>query len=557
MTLYLAQIAIFIAISLTLAASLNLSLGFGGIFCIMQAAFYGAGAYAAAILVVKAHVPFPLELLGAGVAGALLAGVVALLILRLAAELVVIGTLALQLIISAVFTNWNDVTGGSYGIFGITRPTILGVAVTSIPGYLALSVAVAALCFGAALWIGHAPFGLALRAQREDAVLAAALGHDPVAEKRLVFIISGAMAGIAGGLYAEFVGYIDPTSFDITESLAIMTVTVIGGLANLWGTLGAAIVLTLLPQLLTLWPAASDVAAQIQLLLNGLLLVVIVRFWPHGLIPERAAIRAAGLPRPEGGTHGGLQDLAAIAIPALHGSVPAIQVAGISKRFGGLQAVDDVSFTLAPGRVTALIGPNGAGKTTLFNVLCGLLPADAGSVAFGGQDVTGRRAFAIARLGVTRTFQDVRIFPRLTALENVVFAMHRADAREALGHLGAVGLAADADQQAGSLSYAQQKLLMVAVILARQDPIVFLDEIAAGLDHASVRLLAGFIRRLAATGRLVCLVEHNLAFVWEAADEVFVMDQGRLIAAGPPAAIQSDPHIAEIYFGAAHVLADP
>jgi len=246
---------------------------------------------------------------------------------------------------------------------------------------------------------------------------------------------------------------------------------------------------------------------------------------------------------------GALDYLASVSVPALRETAPTISVSDVSKHFGGIRAVDGVSLEIQPGRVTALIGPNGAGKTTLFNVLCGLLPSDGGRVAFGAREMTHQRPFEIARLGVTRTFQDVRIFPRLTALENVFFALQDGDAGRALERLSAVGLSDHADRPAGRLSYAQQKLLMIAVILAREDPIIFLDEIAAGLDQHSVHLFAGFIRRLAASGRLVCLVEHNLSFVWEAADDVFVMDQGRIIAAGPPAEIQANPQVAEIYFG--------
>lgn len=552
---YLAQIAVFIAIFLLLASALNLVLGFGGIFSIMQAAFYGAGAYAAALVATKLHAPFPLELVGAFAAGAGLAAIAGVLVMGLASELVIIGTLALQLIVSAVFSNWTAVTGGSYGIYGIPRPSLLGVTVTSVPSFAALAAIVAAVLFGATLWIGRSSFGLALRAQREDPVLASSFGHDPVSEKRAVFILSGGIAGVAGGLYAQYVSYIDPTSFDITQSLSIITITVVGGLANLWGTLGAAAILTLIPQLITLLPAASDAAAQLQLLLYGMILVVIVRFWPHGLIPEQPCVRATRLARkprsdkPTQTASGGLDDLASVFIPALSAPAPAIRVSGVKKHFGGIRAIDGVSLEIAPGRVTALIGPNGAGKTTLFNVLCGLLVADSGRIVFGARETTHQRPYELARLGVTHTFQDVRIFPRLTALENILFALPSAEAGRALEQLTAVGLSEHADRPAGSLSYAQQKLLMISVILAREDSIVFLDEIAAGLDQRSVHSFAGFVRRLAASGRLVCVVEHNLSFVWEVADIVFVMDQGRIIAVGSPAEIQASPLVAEIYFG--------
>ena len=350
---YLAQISVFISIFLLLAASLNLVLGFGGIFSIMQAAFFGTGAYAAALLILDVGAPFPLDLVGAFVASAVLAAAVAVLIMRLSSELIIIGTLALQLVLSAVFRNWTAVTGGSYGIYGIGPPSLFGEVFSSAPSYAALAAIIAALCFGVALWIGRSPFGLALRAQREDPVLASSFGHDPVREKRGVFVLSGGIAGVAGGLYAQYVGYIDPSSFDITQSLSIITITVIGGLANLWGTLGATAVLTLIPQFITLLPAASDAAAQLQLLLYGVILVVIVRFWPHGLIPEQPAVRATRFARPTAksvgpaaAASGALDYLASVSVPALRETAPTISVSDVRKHFGGIRAVDGVSLEI-------------------------------------------------------------------------------------------------------------------------------------------------------------------------------------------------------------------
>jgi branched-chain amino acid transport system permease protein len=580
---YLSQILVFVAIFLLLATSLNLVLGFGGVFSIMQAVFYGVGAYTAANLVVSWHAPFPLDLLGAIAVSMALGALVSVLLLRLRGELVIIGTLALQLVFSTIFRNWNAVTGGSYGIFGVSRPVLFGVPVSSLTGFALFAAVIAAIFFALSLYVARSPYGLAVRAQREDAVLAGALGHDTLRERAVVFVIGAGLAGVAGALYAEFIGYVDPTSFDVNQSLSIITIVVVGGLGNLWGTLGAAVILTFLPQLLILMPATSAAAAQFQLLLYGVILVAVVRFWPNGILPEQPSIRSiparGGRPVAEGvvpvsegvaeDDKALLQRLAAVTVGALAAAAPIVRVEGVSKAFGGLRAVDDVSLAIEPGRVTALIGPNGAGKTTLFNLICGLLRTDTGRVYFGSQETTGLQPFQIARLGVTRTFQDVRIFPKLTALENIVFALssrplvipsgvegppqstHTAVGmtEKATAVLNDVGLGADADRLAGSLSYAEQKILMMGLVLAREDPVVFLDEIAAGLDHASVRALGVLVRRIAASGRAVCVVEHNLSFVWDVADIVYVLDDGRLIATGVPADIQANAKVVEIYFG--------
>jgi ABC-type branched-subunit amino acid transport system ATPase component/ABC-type branched-subunit amino acid transport system permease subunit len=567
---YLTQISIFISVYLLLATSQNLVLGFGGLFSIVQAALYGVGAYAAALLVLRLHAPFPLDLIGAFVIACAVGAVLAGMMSRLKAELVIIATLALQLIFSTVFRNWNAVTGGNYGTYGIPRPSLFGMPLTGLAQFALYAAVVALLAFAASLLVARSPFGLAVRGQREDPVLAEALGHNAGRERTLIFVLAAGIAGIAGAVYGQFVGYVDPSSFDVNQSLSIITIVVVGGLGNLWGTLGAAIILTFLPQLLLLIPSTSNAAAQLQLLLYGLILVTIVRFWPNGLIPERPSVRAPrrAAPAPTATTEGDaartLDRLEAVTVEPLAVPAPAVRLEGLAKAFGGLRAVDNVSLTLEPGVVTALIGPNGAGKTTLFNLVCGLLRPDQGRVYFGGRETTNAPQYDVARIGVTRTFQDVRIFPKLTALENIVFALSTAafappgNLRErAFATLADLQLDGHADMPAGSLSYAQQKMLMIGIVLARHDPVVFLDEIAAGLDHTSVHAFARLVRRLAASGRTVCLVEHNLGFVWEAADTVIVLDAGAVVTSGPPSAIQADPRVVEIYFGQGTTVVRP
>jgi ABC-type branched-subunit amino acid transport system ATPase component/ABC-type branched-subunit amino acid transport system permease subunit len=567
-TNYLTQISIFIAVYLLLASSQNLVLGFGGLFSIVQAALYGVGAYTAALIVLRAHAPFPLDLVGAFALSCAIGAVLAGLLSRLRADLIIIATLALQLVFSTVFRNWNAVTGGSYGTYGIPRPNVFGAPLTGLAPFAAYAALVALLVFAAVLAISRSPFGLAVRGQREDAVLAEALGHHAARERMLIFTLAAGIAGIGGAVYAQFVGYVDPSSFDVNQSLSIITIVVVGGLGNLWGTLGAAVVLTFLPQLLLLIPATSNAAAQLQLLLYGVILVAIVRFWPNGLIPERPSVRASRHARASAREREleapQLDRLDAVTIEPLAAAVQTVRLENLAKSFGGVRAVAGVSFAIEPGCVTALIGPNGAGKTTLFNLICGLLRPDEGRVFFGARETTRAPQYEVARLGVTRTFQDVRIFPRLTALENLVFALstaaYAAQGRlreRAFATLVDLGLGDFADEPAGRLSYAQQKLLMMGIVFARADPIVFLDEIAAGLDHGSVHAFARLVRRLAGSGRAVCLVEHNLGFVWEAADTVIVLDAGRIIASGPPAAIQADARVVEIYFGQGSTVVRP
>lgn len=582
---YVAQIAISVAIFVILAASLNLILGYGGIFSVVHAAFFGIGAYTSGQMVLLLGAPFPLDLIGAFASAALVALLVGPFIVRLKEEYIIVGTLALQLVLSNVFLNWQPVTGGSYGLFGITRPAIGGWVLTSVVEYAVFALLLTAACF-AILWrMVQSPFGLALKGVREDPLLAESFGKPVNRQRAIAFVVGSGIAGVAGMVYARQVGYLDPSTFGISQSLSIITILVVGGLGNLWGTLVAATVLETVPQVLRFIPATGHAVPHLQLLFFGLLLVVLVRMRPQGLISERPLVRA-GLTRTASASPSGpandqviridLKDraVAGLVSPAMPAGAPsALVVEHISKAFGGLKAVDDLSFTIEPGQVTALIGPNGAGKTTAFNMLTGNLHPDSGQITYGGHNLTRMPPFAIARLGIGRSFQDVRVFTRMTVLENIVLATQgdeaerlsaifsmsgRAGERQEQARLAALdlleqfGLMPHANERAGSLSYAQQKQLVVATLVARRDPLILLDELAAGLDHESVASFSHLVRQIVKEGgQTVCLIEHNLDFVWQTADRVLVLDQGRLIAEGTPREIQQDQHVAEIYFGRA------
>lgn len=550
---YVSQILVMVAIYAVLAGSLNMGLGYAGVFSLVHAAFFGIGAYTAAQLTLHLGVPFPVDLLAAFGLAAAIAAVLSIPLARLAHEYVIVGTLALQLVLFNVFLNWQDGTGGSYGLFGITRPTIAGVTLVELPQYAILALAVGCACFALMLWLAHSPLGLALKGLREDDRLAQSFGKDVNSQRVAAFALGSGLAGVAGMLYARFVGYIDPSSFSIEQSLAAVTILVVGGLANLQGTILSAIVLETVPQVLRFIPATSNAVPQLQLLFYGVLLTALVRLRPQGLIAERPLIRA-GSKRYDAEPHPSPK------LPAEE-SGALLEIRDLAKRFGGLRAVDGLSLSIPAGRVTGIIGPNGAGKTTVFNMITGYLRADAGSIVYLGRELTAMAPFQIARLGISRSFQDVRVFARMTVLENVVLAIQpseniitgwaaqRQAIRRALSVLEDFGLREQADERVGQLSYAQQKLLVVATLVARGDRFILLDELAAGLDQESVNRFAGLVRQMAAGGRTVCLIEHNLEFVWQTAELVYVLDQGTLLAQGTPEEIQRDSRVAEIYFG--------
>ncbi len=557
---YVSQILVMVAIFAILAGSLNLVLGYAGVFSLVHAAFFGIGAYTAAQLVLHLGIPFPLDLLAAFGIAAIVAGALSIPLARLTHEYVIVGTLALQLVLFNVFLNWQDGTGGSYGLFGITRPAIAGVTLAELPQYAVFALAVGCACFALLMWLARSPLGLALKGLREDDRLAQSFGKDVNSQRVAAFAIGSGLAGAAGMLYARFVGYIDPSSFSIDQSLAAVTILVVGGLANLQGTILAAIVLETVPQVLRFIPATSNAVPQLQLLFYGVLLTALVRLRPQGLIAERPLIRAGSKRHQD-------QPYASPKLPREEESGPLLEIRDLAKRFGGLRAVDGLSLSIPAGRVTGIIGPNGAGKTTVFNMITGYLRADAGSIVYRGHELTAMAPFQIARLGISRSFQDVRVFARMTVLENVVLAIQpsenvvtgwagqRAAIRQALAVLDDFGLREQADERVGQLSYAQQKLLVVATLVARGDRFILLDELAAGLDQESVNRFAGLVRQLADSGRTVCLIEHNLEFVWQTAELVYVLDQGKLLAQGTPEEIQGDSRVAEIYFGGSQAAA--
>jgi branched-chain amino acid transport system permease protein len=576
---YFIHIAIIITLYSILSTSYNLLIGYTGLFSIAHAAFYGIGAYTSALVALHFGASFPLALLAAVIVTALSGAAIGVPALRVRGDYLVVASFGFQMIVLGVMLNWLSLTRGEGGLTGIPRPELFGIKILTPAAYLPLAVATAALCFLVSWWVGRSPFGRVLKAIREDEVAAQSLGKDVVYFKIVVFALAGGLAAVAGSFYAHYVTFINPLSFTLEESIFIMAIVLVGGAGNLWGSLVGTVVLVVAPESLRFLKIPDTIAAPFRQILYGVLLVLFVRFRPQGLIGEHSSWHAAG----DGPTGDGLarRDRAPAIAPSSEmrsgpavrtspAGAPLLTVHGIVKDFGGIRALDDLSLAFPEGRITGLIGPNGAGKTTAFNVITGFVEPDAGSVLYRGRELRGLKPSEIARLGIVRSFQDLRLFPRMTVLDNVRVALpgqrgerllftflgalqsvrdDRRNLDRAYELLAFVGLVDRAREVAEDLSYAEQKLLALARLLATEADLLLLDEPASGLDPASIETLMALIRRLPEYGKTICVIEHNFDLIKELADPVVFLNQGRAIAAGTPDEIVTDSQLADLYFG--------
>ncbi len=569
---YLVHIVNVALIYAALAASLNLVLGYGGMASMSHAALFGIGAYTSALVTTHLGVNF---LVGMAVAAAV-TGIVGIALalpsLRIRDEYLILFTCAFQLVLWGLMVNEVGVTGGETGLSSIPRATLLGIRFVTPRSYLPLVASLVTVMFLICWRVSHSPFGRVLRCIREDEPSTASLGKDVLRFKALTFLVGGALAGAAGSLLAHYDAYVNPVSFSLDASILLIAMVVLGGSANMLGSIVGSALLIGIPEALRFVPGTATLIGPLRSVIFGALLVLFMRFRPQGLLPEHLRWRRKRrAPLPELSPEE-IEELVALdeSDPLAANVVPMLEVKGVTRSFGGILAVSGFSMTLTPGRVTTLIGPNGCGKTTVFNMISGFLTPNDGRIYVRGEDVTHRRPHELVERGVIRSWQDVRIFRSKTVLGNVMAAIprqlgerllalflrplevarqERENERRALAYLRFVGLADVALELAGELSFAEQKQLSLARLLASRCSILLLDEPASGLDRASIDAMGREIVRLAQAGRTICLVEHNLDVVKDLSDESVFMDQGRVVRKARPEELMRDPELARIYFG--------
>ena len=553
------------------AVSWNIVSGYAGYTSLGQSVFLGVGAYTTAIISIDYGLnPFLVAPLG-GLAAALLALIVGSVVMRTRGHAFVIITIALLFLMQTIALNLRGLTGGSNGLT-LPLPT-WNPDLQNFPFYYSM-LGLAVLTHLLSMWVRRSKFGTGLIAIREDEGKAAAIGIHTTRYKVLSFIASAVVTGFAGGIYAYYLTFIDPRGmFDILISVSIVLAALVGGKGTVWGPVLGAFVVQPLNEITNVYARGS----QTRLIFFGGLLMLVVLFLPRGIIPtvtqlwERRRRRGKEVAAIE-------QDKIAAGARGLElqrnlESQPGrllLEIRNVTKRFGGITAVDACSFSVTEQTITGLIGPNGSGKTTMFNLVTGMMPPDEGEIHFAGVRIDGLSPWRRAHLGLSRSYQITRLFGDLTVLENVVaplrdFRWKRLAADAVAGDeatraeelLDFVGMGRFGATKAAALSYGQLKLVELAQVLMLDPRLILLDEPAGGINPKLIERLMELIRTLNTQGVTFLLVEHNMPMVLELCDPVIVVARGRHLAQGTPAEIRQDAGVLDAYLGEEGVVDEP
>jgi branched-chain amino acid transport system permease protein len=530
---------------------ISVVLGLCGQINLAQAAFFGFGAYAVGLGTADLHLNFWVALaMGAGIALAM-GALLGMTTLRLGGHYLAMVTISFQQIITLIMVNWIPVTRGPDGVGGIGRPALF----QSSQSFLGLCVFAMAFV-GYFVWrLPQTRLGRAMRAVRDNELAAGVAGINVYKVKVAAFALSAVLGGIGGGLFAGGFSYVSPDQFSFAESIVFITMTLLGGVSSPIGALIGTALLIVLPESLRFMKSVPG----LYLAIYGLAIILIIRYMPDGIWGFfQNRVRRWLAPPPFAGAASDL-----VLAPAGSGPVanapPALEVRNLAKHFGGVKAVDDVSFSVRRGSVHALIGPNGSGKTTTLNVLSGIYVATAGQVLLGGHDVSALPAHARTVAGLGRTFQNIRLFRSMSALENVVIGAEQGSGRADADHaalierarsaLAFVGLEARSHQLVTGFSYGHQRLIEIARALAGEPSLLLLDEPAAGLNSSEKLGLRDLLQRIAAKGLTILIIDHDMTLVTEVAQHITVLNFGRCIADGVAADVLRQPDVIAAYLG--------
>ena len=548
---YQLYIIALVGLTAIVGVGLNVLVGLTGQISLGHVAFYALGAYAVGIVTTKLEWSFWLALPFAGLIAGLAGAVLAIPALRVRGPYLAMVTIAFGFVVEQGAAEWGALTGGWSGLLGIPTPSVFGFSFQEREiAFFVLGLTVPALILYARL--ATSPWGKAMRAVRDSETASLSIGLDPTLIRTTAFALSAIAAGVAGGVFASMTNFISPESFPFFQSILFLLVVMIGGPERVIGPLVGALIVVLLPEVLSF-------LAEYRLLFVGLLLILVLLLAPTGLVGlisqwfERPWVSKNAEPRCD-----------VIAYLKAGAVGRELSVRNVSISFGGVHAVRSLDMNARPGEITSIIGPNGAGKTTALNLICGFYKPSSGSIQLGGEDVTGLTTYQRARVGIARTYQTSQLFGSMSVLDNILVALRRGQLgvstlfssdrdqgqlEIAESILAFVGYRGDLQQSTNALAHVDKRLVEIARALAVRPSLLALDEPAAGLDATDTAAIGVVLQKLAEIGITIILIEHDMELVMRTSGHVIVLDAGAKIAEGPPAAIAKDPNVLKAYLG--------
>ena len=548
---YQLYIIALVGLTAIVGVGLNVLVGLTGQISLGHVAFYALGAYAVGIVTTKLEWSFWLALPFAGLIAGLAGAVLAIPALRVRGPYLAMVTIAFGFVVEQGAAEWGALTGGWSGLLGIPTPSVFGFSFQEREiAFFVLGLTVPALILYARL--ATSPWGKAMRAVRDSETASLSIGLDPTLIRTTAFALSAIAAGVAGGVFASMTNFISPESFPFFQSILFLLVVMIGGPERVIGPLVGALIVVLLPEVLSF-------LAEYRLLFVGLLLILVLLLAPTGLVGlisqwfERPWVSKNAEPRCD-----------VIAFLKAGAVGRELSVRNVSISFGGVHAVRSLDMNARPGEITSIIGPNGAGKTTALNLICGFYKPSSGSIQLGGEDVTRLTTYQRARVGIARTYQTSQLFGSMSVLDNILVALRRGQLgvstlfssdrdqgqlEIAESILAFVGYRGDLQQSTNALAHVDKRLVEIARALAVRPSLLALDEPAAGLDATDTAAIGVVLQKLAEIGITIILIEHDMELVMRTSGHVIVLDAGAKIAEGPPAAIAKDPNVLKAYLG--------
>lgn len=557
------------AINCIACIGLNILTGYSGQTSLGHAGFFALGAYFSALMTTRLSIPIPFGLAGAACMGGIFAFIIGIPALKTKEHHLALVTLAFGIIVEKTATEWASLTGGKMGIFDIPVPVVFGYRF-GMRDYYWLILFLLILSIITSRRIIRSKIGRAFSALNEDEIVTESAGISSGRFRLLAFGISGVYAGLAGGLMAHQVRFINSEMFTLEESVFFLIAIMLGGMGTVWGPLAGASVLTLVPQLTLDWP-------EYHLYVYGGLLLAALFFMPTGIVGALASVfpglrgmRIFFRPdpaqvTPEHAPPFPYSDEGGAKRPVI------LKLEKVGKNFSGVRAVNGLELHVRNGAIHAIIGPNGSGKTTLMNLISGYLPCTSGKIFLEEWESTNKRPHAMSAKGVKRVFQHVRLFQNMSVLENVLIALHlstrysildvllktrrfqeeeKRSVDHALRVLNKVGLQSMYSHETKKLSLVEQRFLEIARAVGLRPKVLLLDEPAGGLSSEEIEKLIHLVESINREGVTILLIEHHIELVMRMADKITVLNFGEKIAEGGPAEVRTNPGVIQAYLGA-------